>query len=196
MATETTRIRLATGLYALLEKKALHHISVRDIARESGLTRQVFYRYFHTRDDLVRWIYLQDFSAAFSDCDTTDWDDMVLRMMMALQKRRDFYRRLVRSAEDYTFYHIMRTYTDGLYRRILCCSTGQVPDPQTDFLLQLYSGGGIEMSIAWVREGMRIPPETLRAWLLAGMPARLRAGLTGFSFPTALISVGESENLL
>ena len=32
MATETTRIRLATGLYALLEKKALHHISVRDIA--------------------------------------------------------------------------------------------------------------------------------------------------------------------
>ena len=44
MPTESVRIRLAEGLFALLKRKTLKHISVRDITTECGLTRQVFYR--------------------------------------------------------------------------------------------------------------------------------------------------------
>lgn len=187
MPTESVRIRLAEGFSSLLKRKALKHISVRDITTECGLTRQVFYRYFHTRDDLLRWIYGQDFAAAFQNCENITWDEMIDRMMTALQKRREFYRRLTRSADDNTLYRIMRDYTEGLYRRMIFFHTGKEPTPFINFLLRLYTSGGIEMSIEWVRGGMNRPSGELRRWLLSGMPEPLRDQLTGFSFPASLI---------
>lgn len=187
MPTESVRIRLAEGLSSLLKRTSLKHISVRDITTECGLTRQVFYRYFHTRDDLLRWIYGQDFAAAFQDCGDIAWAEMIDRMTLALQKRRDFYRRLTRCTDDNTLYRIMREYTERLYRGVILLHTGKAPDPLTDFLLQLYTSGGIEMSIEWVRAGMHRPPEELREWLLEGMPELLRNQLTGFSFPASLV---------
>ena len=78
---ETTRTRLEQGLISLLQKKPLRHINVQDIARESGLTRQVFYRYFHTRDDLIYWIYMKDFTTAFTGKNMVSWHEMILIMM-------------------------------------------------------------------------------------------------------------------
>lgn len=187
MPTESVRIRLAEGLSNLLKRKNLRHISVQDITKECGLTRQVFYRYFHTRDDLLRWIYGQDFAAAFQDCANIVWDEMIDRMTFALQNRREFYRRLTRCTDDNTLYRIMRDYTEGLYRRVICFHTGKEPDPLTDFLLRLYTSGGIEMSIEWVRSGMNRSPGELRVWLLEGMPKPLRDQLTGFPFPVSLV---------
>ena len=187
MPTESVRIRLAEGLFALLKRKTLKHISVRDITTECGLTRQVFYRYFHTRDDLLRWISGQDFAAVFQDLKHVAWEEMIDRMTLALQAHREFYYRLTRCADDNTLYRIMRDYTEGLYRRVILFRTGKAPEPFTDFLLRLYTSGGIEMSIEWVRSGMEKPPLDLRSWLLAGMPEPLREQLTGFSFPASLI---------
>ncbi len=187
MSAANVRVRLAEGLSVLLKRKNLHHISVRDITEECGLTRQAFYRHFHTRDDLLKWIYGHDFAAVFRDSGDIVWDEMIDRMTFALQQHRDFYRRLTRCEDDNTLYRIMRDYTEGLYRRVIYFRTRKEPDPHTDFLLRLYTSGGIEMSIEWVRSGMSRAPDELRAWLLEGMPEPLRDQLTGFSFPTAMV---------
>lgn len=187
MPATTVRVRLAEGLSALLKRKTLHHISVRDITAECGLTRQVFYRHFHTRDDLLKWIYGNDFAAVFRDCEDITWDEMIDRMTFALQQHKDFYRRLTRCEDDNTLYRIMRDYTEGLYRRMIRFHTGKRPDLRTDFLLRLYTSGGIEMSIEWVRSGMKRAPDELHAWLLEGMPEPLKNQLTGFSFPASMV---------
>lgn len=121
---ETTRARLEQGLISLLQKKPLRHIHVQDIAQESGLTRQVFYRYFHTRDDLIHWIYMKDFTTAFVGKTTVSWNEMILIMMQTLKNRAYFYQRLVRHHDDNTLYRIMRAYTENLYRRIILYHTG------------------------------------------------------------------------
>ena len=115
MPTEHTRARLARGLEALLEHQPLRSISVSDIAQQCGLTRQVFYRYFHTRDDLIRWMYRRDFAAAFAGEEAVEWDAMVLKMLETLRRKRGLYRRMVRQADDATLYHIMLDYTCLLY---------------------------------------------------------------------------------
>ena len=183
---ETTRTRLEQGLISLLQKKPLRHINVQDIARESGLTRQVFYRYFHTRDDLIYWIYMKDFTTAFTGKNMVSWHEMILIMMQTLKNRAYFYQRLVRHHDDNTLYRIMRAYTENLYRRIILYHTGSKPDPRTDFFLRLYTSGGVEMSIDWVRGGMNQSSEEFLEWILQAISASLREQLVGFPFRAAL----------
>ena len=192
---ETTRARLEQGLISLLQKKPLRHIHVQDIAQESGLTRQVFYRYFHTRDDLIHWIYMKDFTTAFVGKTTVSWNEMILIMMQTLKNRAPFYQQLVRHRDDNTLYRIMRAYTENLYRRIIFYHTGHKPDPHTEFFLQFYTSGGIEMSIDWVRGGMKRPSEEFFAWLLEAMSPTLREQLIGFSIPVSLIPDPKEEVL-
>ena len=190
---ETTRARLEQGLISLLQKKPLRHIHVQDIAQESGLTRQVFYRYFHTRDDLIHWIYMKDFTTAFVGKTTVSWNEMILIMMQTLKNRAYFYQRLVRHHDDNTLYRIMRAYTENLYRRIILYHTGNKSDPRTDFFLRLYTSGGVEMSIDWVRGGMDQPSEEFLEWILQAIPDSLREQLVGFPFPATLIPDPKEE---
>ena len=191
MPTEHTRARLARGLEALLEHQPLRSISVSDIAQQCGLTRQGFYRYFHTRDDLIRWMYRRDFAAAFAGEEAVEWDAMVLKMLETLRRKRGLYRRMVRQADDATLYHIMLDYTDVLYSRIIRWRTGRPLDEEMKFLLRMYGSGGIEMATEWVRGGMARPAGELKDLFLAGMPPKLAGVLTGFAVPIACVIVPE-----
>lgn len=181
------RQRLAQALLRLLEKRRLNRICVSDITRESGLTRQAFYHYFHSRDDLIRWMYAGDFARLFADGQTVDWDALVERMLTAMCRNPDFYRRLARSADDGTLYRIMRDYTLELYAAMIAYRTGAPPDETLALLLRLYTSGGIELAVEWVRGGMRMPVEQLRELFRQAMPLRLQQQLLGYAVPAALL---------
>lgn len=54
---EDTRYVFAQSIKDLMYKQALDKITVTDIVRHSGLTRQTFYRYFKDKYDLVNWYF-------------------------------------------------------------------------------------------------------------------------------------------
>ena len=167
-----TKAKLAAALDRLVAKHPLREITVRDITEEAGVTRQVFYRYFHTRDDLIAWIYLSTFSRTFGD-EPVCWGDMTLRMLEVLTEHRDFYRRLARHPDD-TLERIMADLTVRLYTQMICSATAQLPDDEMLFLLKIHTVGGIRAAIDWMQGGMEMPPQRLRDLLYLSMPARLR----------------------
>ena len=50
--------KLGKALYHLLEKKHLHDITVDEIVRDAGLTKEDFERCCKNKKDLAHWVYL------------------------------------------------------------------------------------------------------------------------------------------
>ena len=58
-----TKERLKTALTSLCGKKAYYDITVQEVCRQAGLYRSTFYRYYETKDDMLREIeqeYIDD----------------------------------------------------------------------------------------------------------------------------------------
>ena len=61
-----TKERLKTALISLCGKKAYYDITIQVICRQAGLYRSTFYRYYDTKDDMLREIeqeYIDDVRA-------------------------------------------------------------------------------------------------------------------------------------
>ncbi len=182
-----TKDKLADSLTELLKTRSLHDITVRDITDAAGITRQAFYRYFHTRNDLICWVYDQNFAEYFPRSGEVAWKDMIIQMMMALNTEKDLFCRLVRQSEDDTLQQIMEDYTVWLYTRIIRCNTGAEPDTEMQQLLRMYSCGGVRMAVQWVRSGMKQSPESMQDLFYKAMPPRLASALTASPVPVEII---------
>ena len=54
---EETKYIFAQSIKELMEKQSLDKITVTDIVKRSGMTRQTFYRNFQDKYDLVNWYF-------------------------------------------------------------------------------------------------------------------------------------------
>lgn len=67
------RVLIEDALLALCSEKPLYKISIADIQKKSGVSRQTFYNYFKDKNDLIQQIYLDriiyDWRSADSDMD-------------------------------------------------------------------------------------------------------------------------------
>ena len=182
-----TRDKLWHSFCHLLETRPLRSITVQDITAEAGLTRQAFYRYFHTRDELLFWQYDRSLSRVLGDAPLT-WQEMVERMLRLLQQDAHLYRRMARQSDDDTLAQIMEAYTISLYTRIIRCQTGHPPDEELSLLLQLYVSGGIAFAMRWVRSGMQRPAQEMCRLFEAALSPRLAQALTAAAIPSSVLS--------
>ena len=54
---DSTRYLFAQSIKDLMAKQSLDKMTVTDIVKHSGMTRQTFYRYFKDKYDLVNWYF-------------------------------------------------------------------------------------------------------------------------------------------
>ena len=57
---DKTKKKIASSLMNLVEKKPIDKITITDITLNCDISRQVFYRYFLDKKDLINWIYEED----------------------------------------------------------------------------------------------------------------------------------------
>lgn len=100
--SQTTKTAIANALIALCDQKPFSKISIQDITREVGLNRQTFYYHFTDKNELLRWIYVND---AFVYLDSPEvsldnWEEQALKMLKAIQAKQDFYYNTIRSDSD------------------------------------------------------------------------------------------------
>lgn len=56
-AYDKTKYRFAHAIIEVMKHEPLEKITVKDIVKKAGLTRQTFYRYFKDKYDLVNWYF-------------------------------------------------------------------------------------------------------------------------------------------
>jgi AcrR family transcriptional regulator len=171
---ENTKYRLAEAIKACMKNTPVDRITVQQIVDACGVTRQTFYRNFLDKYDLINWYFdkllLESFAHMGSGRTVLEGLE---RKFEYIREERVFFTGAFssddqNSLKEHDFALILEFYTQQIRQK-----TGQFPDEEIRFLLEMYCRGSIYMTVKWVLGGMPEPPEKMAKSLVDAMPAKL-----------------------
>ena len=170
---DQTRYIFAKSLKDLMTKQSLDKITVTDVVKHSGMTRQTFYRYFKDKYDLVNWYFekLADKSFRQIGNSSTLKEGLVKKFTFILNDRiffsQAFQSKDYNNVERYDYQCILEFYTHIIEKKI-----GTIPKDIL-FLLEMYCHGSITMTVNWATTGMKESPEIIADLLIDALPPKL-----------------------
>ena len=169
---EEMKMLLAEALKQCMRKVPLEKITVTQIVRTCGTTRQTFYRYFQDKYDLVHWVFDQILMQSFAHMGEgkTVYEALVNKFTY-IREELIFFQAAFRcdtqnSLREHDFRLIQAFYADRITR--IC--------PLSDtlrFQLEMYCQGSVYMTVKWLMEGAQLTPSQLARQLCDAMPAEL-----------------------
>ena len=187
---EKTRNKFTDALTMLLVSMPLSKITVTDIARKCNVTRQIFYRYFEDKLDLVTYICDKQYEASLKKNEIFEWETSILCLLKGIKERKEFYQYAVVADTDNTLYNIMYNHTFGMYHNIIEYRTSEPIPFEIEFSLKLYCRGGIDLLVEWIASGMQMSCELLKDLFLEAMPTCIRNLITNYEVPlTSILSI-------
>ena len=169
--SEAARIRIANALEECLQTKSLEKVTVAEIMRKAGMTRQMFYHYFQDINELVYWMHNRHtlhHTASFFE--KKNFVEAFGNAMAEMQEYKDFYKNIITYQEYPTF-------ADSFYREVIAdvarhIGTGRI-DAELDFCVKLYWNGATDMLVEWIKNDMKCPPDVMARRFYENMPKRL-----------------------
>lgn len=172
--SERTRYRLARAMKERMKTAPVDRISVCELARDCGITRQTFYRNFQDKYDLINWYFDRMLEESFVHMGEgrTVYEGLVKKFAF-IRKESVFFTGAFRYDEqnclrEHDFERILRFYTELIREK-----TGRGPDGKTRFFLEMYCQGSVYMTVRWALGGMRETDEEMAANLAEAMPKHL-----------------------
>ena len=170
---DSTRYLFAQSIKDLMAKQSLDKMTVTDIVKHSGMTRQTFYRYFKDKYDLVNWYFekLADKSFRQIGNSSTLREGLINKFTFLLNDKMFFIQAFqskdYNNIENYDYQCIFEFYQNIIRKKI-----GPIPD-DIMFLLEMYCHGSITMTVQWAVSGMKKTPEDMADLLIAALPPQL-----------------------
>lgn len=172
--TDTAKEKFADVIKTLMLNTSLEHITVTDVVKEAGLTRQTFYRNFKDKYDLVNWCFDKLAQQCFNKMgiSLTLREGLILKFNF-IKNEKSFFAQAFRSTdynsiEQHDYQFILQFYTNIIERQL----HKQLPE-NLRFILELYCHGSITMTVEWAITGMEKSPESLADDLIAALPPAL-----------------------
>lgn len=175
MAINDSRTEFANALKRLIRLKTLEDISVGEIAAESGLSRQLFYKYFTDKYDLAFWCYIQSISPVLQDYEDgrITFHDQNLMMLRIFKNEPDFYRNIFQNFEvQNSFFQQYHCFSMSNWKSI--AGIKYANDPQLLSLYRLYVYGCNHMVMNYVLGGMKEQTEFIADIFDDALPEKLR----------------------
>lgn len=182
---DRTREKLARAIKEEMERAPLDKITVTQIVERAGVTRQTFYRNFQDKYDLVNWHFEQLAQKSFKQMGVSlTLREGLIKKFQFLKGERTFFTQAFRSNDcnsvvAYDYQCILEFYTAILKRKL---RVERLPG-DIAFLLEMYCGGSIQMTVEWVTTGMERPIPELADLLIEAMPQRLQGLLSDLREP-------------
>lgn len=170
---EETKYIFAQSIKELMEKQSLDKITVTDIVKRSGMTRQTFYRNFQDKYDLVNWYFEKLADKSFRQIgNSSTLREGLIKKFSFLLNDRVFFMQAFRSkdynnVENYDYQCILDFYSSIIEKKI-----GKIPH-DIMFLLKMYCHGSITMTVEWAVGGMKETPDEMADLLIAALPVKL-----------------------
>ncbi|MEG0593218.1 MAG: TetR/AcrR family transcriptional regulator C-terminal domain-containing protein [Coprobacillus sp.] len=170
---DQTKYIFAESIKDLMHKQPLDKITVTDIVKRSGMTRQTFYRYFQDKYDLVNWYFekLADKSFRQIGNSSTLREGLIKKFTFLLNDKvffmQAFQSKDFNNVENYDYQCILEFYQNIIQKKL-----GDIP-LDIMFLLEMYCHGSITMTVSWATKGMIEKPEVVAELLLDALPPKL-----------------------
>ena len=174
----------ANALSELLEVKPLNKISVTDIAKKCGVSRQTFYNYFNDIYDLIEWYYIQEANESLDDySDINNWQKGYIRIMNWALENKEMVLNTYHSIQhEYIAIFIYKVLYQYIIRVVEKESLGlSVNGDQKDFVANFYTLAITACSLNWIRTGMKDKPEDIAQHVSFLIEGDFKKGLLKFS---------------
>lgn len=155
--TNTTKHALEASLKAMMLKKPLDKITIRDLTDDCGISRMAFYYHFKDIYDLVEWSCIEDASQALQGKKTCDtWQEGLLQIFEVVLENKPFilnaYRCISRDQMEQFLFHL----TYGLLRGVVDEQSQGVAicEEYKTFIAEFYKYSFVGIMLDWIRGGM------------------------------------------
>ena len=171
---EQTKYVFAKSIKELMVNHSLDKITVTDIVKLSGMTRQTFYRCFQDKYDLVNWYFEKLADKSFRQIgESKTLREGLIKKFEFIYHDQVFFTQAFQSkdynnVEKYDYECILEFYKQMIQKRY-----GEVPEDVL-FLLEMYCHGSITMTVEWAIHGMVESPEEIADLLIEALPPKLR----------------------
>lgn len=173
-----TKLKLAETMKTLMEKNTLERISVTEIVKKSGVSRQTFYRNFEDKYQMVNWYFDILAMQSFKEMnDSNGLEDALISKFNYIKKEKVFFVEAFQNTDNNSVVHhdyefILEFYT----KKIEHTYPDKVPS-DIEFLLEFYCHASISVTVDWVVGGMKRSPEDMAHLLICALPPKLEEAL-------------------
>ena len=162
--SQITKRALEQSLKHMLLQKPLTKITINDIADDCGISRMTFYYHFKDIYDLVEWACLEDARKALDEKKTHDtWQQGFIQILYAVRENKPFIMNVYRCVDRAQVERYLRTLTEPLLMGVMAEQAKGMTVRQADkaFIVQAYAHMFIGLTLDWIKNDMKEPPEEL-----------------------------------
>ena len=103
---------IAKAFKDLMQSNAYHQISVSDIMQTAKIRRQTFYNYFQNQEELLSWIFENDFAELINDnSDYYGWQNELLLLLRYLDENQIFYQKIFVIDKNFQHFYQLKIHT-------------------------------------------------------------------------------------
>ncbi|WP_232514476.1 TetR/AcrR family transcriptional regulator [Cellulomonas sp. PSBB021] len=158
------RVALAAALKERLRTQPLARVTVTQLVRDRGLTRQAFYYHFHDVQDLAAWVFETEVAQlVHAEARHDSWADGLVRLLAYLRANRTSTEAVLDGLgrarlADFLFRQ-MRPVTDAVVREVGGGGPAQAADHA--LVVDFYTSAVVAVVLRWVVDGMVDDPYRL-----------------------------------
>ena len=185
---DKTKKKIASSLMNLVEKKPIDKITITDITVNCDISRQVFYRYFLDKKDLINWIYEEDCgSVIYTGEERFSVKSWLKYIIDILAEKKNFYMHAIKDDSSETFEKLILNKTRFYLMNIIKHKTKVELTKQLEFLAEMTARALVDMIIVEIESEMPVKKEILLDWLMNGISKEISDLVEDYEVPMAVV---------
>lgn len=185
---DKTKKKIASSLMNLVEKKPIDKITITDITVNCDISRQVFYRYFLDKKDLINWIYEEDCgSVIYTGEERFSVKSWLKYIIDILAEKKNFYMHAIKDDSSETFEKLILNKTRFYLKKIIKHKTKVELTKQLEFLAEMTARALIDMIILEIESEMPVKKEILLDWLMNGISKEISDLVEDYEVPMTVV---------
>ena len=185
---DKTKKKIASSLMNLVEKKPIDKITITDITVNCDISRQVFYRYFLDKKDLINWIYEEDCgSVIYTEEERFSVKSWLKYIIDILAEKNKFYMHAIKDDSSKTFEKLILNKTRFYLNKIIKHKTKVELTKQLEFLVEMTARALVDMIILEIESEMPVKKEILLDWLMNGMSKEISDLVEDYEVPMTVV---------
>jgi probable dihydroxyacetone kinase regulator len=185
---DKTKKKIASSLMNLVEKKPIDKITITDITVNCDISRQVFYRYFLDKKDLINWIYEEDCgSVIYTGEERFSVKSWLKYIIDILAEKKNFYMHAIKDDSSETFEKLILNKTRFYLKKIIKHKTKVELTKQLEFLAEMTARALVDMIIVEIESEMPVKKEILLDWLMNGISKEISDLVEDYEVPMTVV---------
>ncbi len=154
--SDYSKFYIVQALFSLMQGREFNEITVTDIVRKAGVGRATFYRYFTSKEDVIRFYFHKttkefNMTRRYKARNVDDHKDMITAVMKKLYENKQEFSLIIKA-------HLEYLYLDFVNENMAQNFVDESYD-ENKYLPLCYAGMLYNVSVSWVKNGCQEPIE-------------------------------------